>query len=163
VTTRIVVLSDTHVPRRAKSIPERVLTELERADLILHLGDLTEESVLHELEKYAPVRAVHGNNDSPDLKSLLPLRDRFHIEGHSIAMLHGHKGGKTALGAAMQMTGAEVVLFGHSHRPSIQNHNGTILFNPGSPTDPRWSPYRAFGTLEIGTDVRPSIVRLNGN
>lgn len=159
--THVVVISDTHMPRVGRALPPIVMDELQRADLILHLGDVTQESVLRDLESIAPVRAVWGNNDSEELRLRLPERDSFDLHGHRFAMLHGHLGGRTAREAALKVRDADVVLFGHSHR-AWQTWDGDRLYlNPGSPTDPRWSPSRAFAVIDVDETVRPRIVPID--
>lgn len=155
---RVVVISDTHMPRSGRTFPTELVSALGEADLVLHLGDVTQESVLDELRQWAPVRAVHGNNDSPELRRRLPLEERFDLAGHSVAMLHGHVGGRTAREAAMTLSDTEVVLFGHSHRASNARIGPTLYLNPGSPTDPRWSGTRSFAVLDITTTVDAVIV-----
>lgn len=156
--TRILVLSDTHMPRPRRSLPPQVLAEMKRVDLILHLGDVTEESVLDDLGDSAPVRAVHGNNDSFELQIHLPAVDRFALQGHRFVLIHGHVGARTAREAALKIVDADVVLFGHSHRAWQSYVDGTLYLNPGSPTDARWSPSRAFATLDVDDVVEATIV-----
>jgi predicted phosphodiesterase len=75
-------------------------------------------------------------------------------------LVHGDVGGRTALTAARSVDGGDAVLFGHSHRPYCSVEGGRLLFNPGSPTDRRFGPYRSYGWLEIGERIRPRIVPL---
>jgi putative phosphoesterase len=162
MTARIVVLADTHMPRRGRQLPEEVFSALETADMIIHLGDFTGMSVVETLEAYAPLYAVHGNNDDEDLQALFPPARLLTVEGHSMILLHGDIGGRTALTVARSVKDAGIVLFGHSHQPYCKWENGRLLFNPGSPTERRWSPHRSFGVLEVGETVRPSLIRLPG-
>ena len=154
------VLADTHMPRKGRRLDPLVFNELERADLILHLGDITRPEILTELGQFAAIRAVQGNNDSSELRERLPLKDQFVIGPHAITMIHGHVGGRTAREAASRVNGSGIVLFGHSHRPECRKLNGILYFNPGSPTDRRWGPYRSFGILDIDDDVEATIVPL---
>jgi putative phosphoesterase len=160
MTTRIVVLADTHMPRRAKELPTEVLSALQRADMVIHLGDFTETALLEVLQTFAPVFGVHGNNDSEEIRTLFPATRRLDIEGHTLALIHGDLGGRTALAAARAVTGADVVLFGHSHHPWCSREDGRLLFNPGSPTDRRWSPHRSFGLLVFAEEIEPLLVPL---
>jgi putative phosphoesterase len=160
VSTRVVVLADTHLPRRGRQLPVEVVDALGTADLIIHLGDFTELEVATSLEGYAPLVAVHGNNDSREVRARFPDHTTITLEGHTIRLIHGHLGGRTALEAARGERGAEVVLFGHSHQPVMLTERGVLLFNPGSPVDRRWSQFKAFGILEIDENIQATIVRL---
>lgn len=155
---RVVVLADTHMPRSAKALPESVLKDIERSDLVVHLGDFTDMELVHHLRALAPLAAVHGNNDSSEIRTLLPATERFSIGRFRVTALHGHLGGQTALQAARRVTGSDIVLFGHSHAPVCTFVAGTLLFNPGSPTDRRWGRPPSYGILDIDDDIDPHIV-----
>jgi uncharacterized protein len=148
---RVVVLSDTHAPRRWKSCPPRVAEQLRAADLILHAGDVCTASVLDELSEYGPVRAVLGNNDTPDVASwgAEPTLE-LDVDGLRIAMIHDSG---QATGRLQRMRRAfpqaELVVFGHSHIPLDQAGQGLRIFNPGSPTDRRRQPQGTLGVLRI--------------
>ncbi len=148
------------MPRRAKALPENLLAHLERADLILHAGDLVVEDLLHELSAYAPVRAVRGNLDPPDLD--LPETLEFEFGGARVAMIHDsgrREGGRKRL--ARRFPNARVVVFGHSHIPFLEDEDGLLLLNPGSPTDKRRQPDRTFALLHAeGGRVRAEVVVL---
>lgn len=155
-----VVLADTHIPRRAKTLPEGLIPHFERADLILHAGDLLKASLLQELAFYAPVRAVKGNLDPTALD--LPQTLEFDFGGVSVAMVHdsGRKQGRRNRLKKL-FPGARVIVFGHSHIPFLVDDDGLLLLNPGSPTDRRRQPHYTFALLyaEEG-DVRAEIVVL---
>ena len=153
-----VVLADTHIPRRAKSLPEGVLPYLEEGDLILHAGDLIEPSLLDELALYAPVRAVKGNVDPPNLD--LPETPEFGFGGVRVAMIHdsGRKDGRRRR-LARRFPGARVIVFGHSHVPFLEDEDGLLLLNPGSPTDRRRQPEHTFALLRVESgEVRAEIL-----
>ena len=141
-----VVIADTHIPRRAKALPQGVLPHLERADLILHAGDLLDPGLLEELAAYAPVKVVRGNLDPPDLD--LPESLRFEFGGIRVAMIHdsGRKQGRRRR-LRRRFPDARVVVFGHSHIPFLEDENGLMLLNPGSPTDKRRQPRHTFALL----------------
>ncbi|GAC1444587.1 MAG: metallophosphoesterase [Chloroflexota bacterium] len=143
-------------------MPGALLKALETADLIVHLGDFTRTEVIDLLRTFAPLRGVQGNNDDADVCALYPTEDYFTIGYHRFALLHGHLGGKTALDSARKVRGADAVLFGHSHVPYIGEYAGALLFNPGSPTDRRWSAYPAFGILDVDEVIAPRIVPVSG-
>jgi putative phosphoesterase len=149
--TYVVVLSDTHAPRRWKVCPPRVAEHLRGADLILHAGDVCTASVLDELAQYAPVVAVAGNNDGADVTAWGAAETaEFDIDGLRVAMIHDS--GQTT-GRLVRMRrkfpAAELVVFGHSHIPLDQSGNGLRIFNPGSPTDRRRQPAGTLGALRI--------------
>lgn len=144
----VLVLADTHIPRRAKRLPEGLTPHLESADLILHAGDLLVEDVLYELEAYAPVRAVKGNVDGWDVR--LPETQEFDVGGVTIAMVHdsGPKKGRRNR-IKKWFPEARVVVFGHSHIPLLEDEDGLMLLNPGSPTDRRRAPEHTFALLRV--------------
>lgn len=148
---RIVVLSDTHAPRRWRGCPAAVAAHLRDADLILHAGDVCTADVLDELSEYAPVRAVLGNNDGPDVAAWgAPVEARFELDGLPVGMIHdaGLAVGRTAR-MHRRFPEAELVVFGHSHIPLDESGDGVRIFNPGSPTDRRRQPRGTIGILEI--------------
>jgi uncharacterized protein len=161
VSTRIVVIADTHMPRRRREIPLPVLRDAARADLLVHLGDFDGAEVLDSLREVAPLHGVHGNNDSLAVQALFPAEARLTVEGRRLALIHGHLGGRTAREAALRVRDADIVLFGHSHIPSCSTEKGTVLLNPGSPTERRWAPYRSYGVIVLGEGIRASVVPLS--
>jgi hypothetical protein len=149
--TRIVVLSDTHAPRRWKECPPAVAAHLRSADLILHAGDVCTAGVLDELAQYAPVTAVLGNNDGAEVADWGAAETAsLIIEGVRIAMIHDSG---AAAGRLRRMRrrfpDADLVVFGHSHIPLDEAAGGFRIFNPGSPTDRRRMPHGTIGLLGI--------------
>jgi putative phosphoesterase len=142
------VIADTHVPRRAKALPEDLFPHLERADLILHAGDLLDPALLDDLSTYGPVRAVRGNLDPPATK--LPETLQFEFGGARIAMIHdsGRRQGRRNR-MRRRFPGVRVVVFGHSHIPWLEDEEGLLLLNPGSPTDRRRQPEHTFALLWV--------------
>lgn len=148
---RVVVLADTHAPRRWRTCPPRVADELRGADAILHAGDVCVPSVLDELAEFAPVHVVAGNNDGPDVVAWgAPQMLTVELAGLRVAMIHdsGHKDGRTAR-MRRRFPDADLVVFGHSHIPLDETGSGVRIFNPGSPTDRRSQPHGTVGVLEI--------------
>ena len=143
MSTRILLLADTHVPKRARALPDQVWSAVEAADLVIHAGDWVEVALLDALEARAKrVIGVWGNNDGADLRSRLPEVARIAVEGIRIAVVHetGPATGREArCDAAYPET--DVLVFGHSHIPwDTVTPNGLRLLNPGSPTDRRRQP-----------------------
>ena len=155
-----VVLADTHIPRRAHALPGGLILHLEKADLILHAGDLIVPSVLDDRASYAPVHAVKGNMDPPGVA--LPETLEFDFGGVKIAMIHdsGRKEGRRKR-PQQRFPEARVVVFGHSHVPILEDEDGLLLLNPGSPTDKRRQPQHTFALLHAEEgNVRAEILTL---
>jgi putative phosphoesterase len=153
-----VVIADTHIPRRAKALPEGLVPYLERADLVMHAGDLMDPALLEELAAYAPVEAVRGNLDPEGL----PVTREFEFGGARISMVHdsGARRGRRAR-LRRRFPNARVVVFGHSHIPFLEDEEGLMLLNPGSPTDRRRQPRHTFALLRAeGGEVWAEIVTL---
>jgi hypothetical protein len=151
---KIVVVSDTHMPRRAKRLPERLADELKTADAVLHAGDWTDLSVFETLSAYAPTEGVAGNNDGADIVRRFGYRKVVSFGGCRIGLVHGHGPGRrsdteTRALEAFADQKLDAVVFGHSHIPMLKRAGGTLLFNPGSPTDKRRQPRYSFGIFRI--------------
>lgn len=152
---RVVALADTHAPRRWRGCPPRVAEHLRDADVILHAGDVCVAEVLDELSAFAPVYAVSGNNDGPDVAAWgAPPTYELMLDGLRVAMIHdaGHKDGRAGR-MRRRFPDADLVVFGHSHIPLDQAPErataGVRIFNPGSPTDRRRQPHGTIGLLNI--------------
>jgi putative phosphoesterase len=149
---KVAVLADTHAPRSWKSCPPEVARRLHRVDLILHAGDVCRATVLEELAGFAPVRAVLGNNDTPDVAAWGALETlHLDLDGLAVAMVHD---AGPAQGRRRRMRRrfpeAALVVFGHSHIPlDLVAEDGPRLFNPGSPTDRRRQPRGTMGLLRV--------------
>jgi putative phosphoesterase len=144
----IAAISDTHLPRGRRRLPDACVERLAAADLILHAGDLSTADVLRDLEQLGPpVKAVHGNVDSAELRARLPEALEVRTpDGVRIAMLHD-AGPKTRRLERMRkrFPEAHAVVFGHSHIPLHEEQGGFQIFNPGSPTDRRRQPKHTMG------------------
>ena len=153
---RVVLLSDTHAPRFWKGLPPAVAEHLAAADLVLHAGDVCVPSVLDELAAYAPVHAVLGNNDGPEVAAWGAEETwTDELEGVRVAMVHdaGAKQGRAAR-LHRRFPEADLVVFGHSHVPLDEtgpavDGTGVRIVNPGSPTDKRRQPFRTLGLLDV--------------
>jgi hypothetical protein len=134
----LVVLSDTHGDADPR-LRGRTATAVSRADRVVHAGDLTAEPVLDALADRAPLLAVHGNADDPAVRERLPPTRTLTYEGVRVVVTHTHDGGATALSVLGRARDADLVVFGHTHRPTVLEGPPTLL-NPGSHADPRGGP-----------------------
>lgn len=138
---RVGVISDTHVPKRAPRVPDAALRHFEGVELILHAGDLSSLAVLDQLAAYAPVEAVQGNVELPEVLAALPIKREIVVGGCAIGLVHilGDRA-HHARNARREFPAARCVVFGHSHVPYLEDRDGLLLLNPGSATDRRRQP-----------------------
>ena len=149
----VAVISDTHLPRGARRLPDACVERIAEADLLLHAGDFSTLEVLRELEAIGPpVAGVHGNVDSADLRRLLPAERVVEADGARIGMIHdaGPRTGRLERMRRRFGERAGVVVFGHSHMP-LHEHasDGFQLLNPGSPTERRRAPAHTMGLIRV--------------
>jgi putative phosphoesterase len=141
--TRLLLLADTHVPKRARALPDAVWRAVDEAEVVFHAGDWVDESLLNELEvRAARLVGVYGNNDGDGLRARLPEVAEVTVDGIRFAMIH-ETGAATSREARCeaQFPDADVLVFGHSHIPwDTTTPRGLRLLNPGSPTDRRRQP-----------------------
>nr|WP_255622654.1 metallophosphoesterase [Tessaracoccus sp. OS52] len=148
---RLLLLADTHVPARARDLPEQVWAEVEAADVVVHAGDWVTPALLDELERRSTrLIGVHGNNDGDELRRRLPKVARVELEGLRWGVVHetGPKAGREARMRAA-FPDLDVLVFGHSHIPWHTEHEGLLLLNPGSPTDRRREPNCTYLTCTV--------------
>lgn len=164
MSTRLLLLADTHLPKRAKVLPEEVWSEIEAADIVVHAGDWVNEELLDRLsERARTLVACYGNNDGAGLRARLPLVGRAVVEDVRLAVVH-ETGPATGREARMdeQFPDTDLLVFGHSHIPwDSVTPAGMRLLNPGSPTDRRRQPFCTYLRLEIsGSTLTPELRRL---
>lgn len=167
------VVSDTHIPDRVRDLHPDIIAGLKRegVQLILHAGDISCGQILEQLARVAPVRAVRGNRDFITLPHL-PAEEEFSIHGVRIYLAHGHGSWSHYLwdkyiymlrGYEFERyqryltkvsRGADVIVYGHTHRPEIRNQGRTLFINPGSAGPNYEQRQPSFGTLHIGEDGR---------
>ncbi|WP_152729821.1 metallophosphoesterase family protein [Goekera deserti] len=159
----LTVISDTHLPKRAKALPPAVWAAVEAADVVVHAGDWVDVALLDELEERARrLVGVYGNNDHGPLRDRLPEVARVELEGLRLAVVHetGPAAGREARCAA-RFPDDDVLVFGHSHIPwDTTTGTGLRLLNPGSPTDRRRQPHGTWLTAVVD-DGRLADVRLH--
>jgi uncharacterized protein len=158
---RLVLMADTHVPRRARDLPDQLWAAVDAADVVVHAGDWVVDSLLDRLQARASrLVAVYGNNDGEELRLRLPEVATSEVGGVRIAVVHetGAAAGRERR-CAERFGDVDVVVFGHSHIPwDTTAGTGLRLLNPGSPTDRRREPSCTYMTAVARggrlTDVR---------
>jgi len=172
---RIGLVSDTHVPQALPDLPRTLLDRLEGVDRILHAGDLVSPSVVEKLETIAPTTAVAGNMDPPEVRASLSDREILPIAGRAIGLAHGHQRHALqdhyiGLGydapefelfyrtMTAQLPGAEIIVFGHFHKPLVKRWRGILFVNPGAVAPPHRRPTCAI--LELGKDIDVRLVEI---
>jgi putative phosphoesterase len=150
----VAVISDTHMPRGNRRLPDACVRRLAQADAILHAGDFMELEVLEAIQALGPpVHAVRGNVDSAQLITRLPLMRTVRFEDARIGMVHDAGPAQGRLARMRQrFPDAHAVVFGHSHIPLHESRGGFQIFNPGSPTERRSSPQHTMGIATIEAD-----------
>ena len=161
--SRVAVISDTHLPRGARTLPEECVRLLAGADLVLHGGDFVTAAFLDELRSLGPpVEGVYGNMDEPALKEQLPRERIVEVGQARIGMVHipGPAAGREARLAA-RFPGCHAIVYGHTHVPQVERFQQLWVLNPGSPTERRRSPVHSMLVLEIDRSrITPELVTL---
>ncbi|WP_067279776.1 metallophosphoesterase family protein [Streptomyces jeddahensis] len=149
---RLLIMSDTHLPRRARELPAELLAELPHADVVIHAGDWVDTATLDLLESRARrVIGVYGNNDGPELRARLPEVARAELGGLRFGVVHetGSAQGRERR-CRERFPDLDVLVFGHSHIPwDTTAPGGLRLLNPGSPTDRRRQPHCTYMTAVV--------------
>jgi putative phosphoesterase len=161
--TRLLIIADTHVPKRARDLPDQVWAAVDSADVVVHAGDWVDERLLDDLEtRSRRLVAVFGNNDHGALRQRLPEVARVEIEGLRLGVIHetGDAKGREQR-CSRRFPDLDVLIFGHSHIPwDTTSDTGLRLLNPGSPTDRRRQPHCTYLTAAVA-DGRLAEVRLH--
>ena len=147
----IALISDTHMPKGRRRLPDACIGRLKEADLIIHAGDLSTLEVLNELRCYSQVIAVHGNVDDHAVRQTLPETTEVEAQGAMIAVIHDAGPAQGRLERMKRrFPDAHAVVFGHSHQPLHQESpDGFQIFNPGSPTERRRAPWPSMGVGRV--------------
>ena len=158
---RLLLIADTHVPKRAKDLPTRVWDEVSTADVVVHAGDWVEPALLDTLEARAKrLVACWGNNDGAELRRRLPERADAALGGVRFTVVH-ETGASTGREARMASAypDTDVLVFGHSHIPwDTTAKTGLRLLNPGSPTDRRRQPFCTYMTASVANGALTDVV-----
>lgn len=160
---KIGVVSDTHLTS-PKDIPQQLLSAFSEVNLILHAGDLVNLATLDELKKIGPkVYAVCGNMDSPEVKRSLPDKEIIEIEQFRIGLTHGRGAPFNLVETVKEKfkdQQVDCIVYGHSHAPRNEIHQGILFFNPGSLTDKFFAPYNSYGILEVDKKITGKIIKI---
>ena len=147
---RILVLSDTHMPRITHDLPQAIYDEIPNVDLIIHAGDFVEKEVLDKLKTLKETKAVYGNMDSSNMHNCLNQKEIIEVGKFKIGLIHGHGAPRDIIEKVRgEFTGVDAIVFGHTHAPMNIVKDGILFFNPGSPTDKIFAEYNSYGILEI--------------
>jgi uncharacterized protein len=162
---RIAIISDTHMPKGDRRLPDGCVERLMEADVIVHAGDLATLPVLTELQAFGPrVVAVHGNVDDEAVRAALPETAILDAEDARIAVIHD---AGPAVGRLQRLRRrfpeAHAVIFGHSHIPLHETDpaDGFQILNPGSPTERRRAPRHTMAVATAtGSELRFTLIDL---
>ena len=162
---RLTLVSDTHVPTRAKDLPASVWEAVESADVVVHAGDWMAVELLDAFERRSRrLVACWGNNDGEEFRARLPEVARVELDGLRLAVTHetGGAPGRERRCAERFAGSTDVLVFGHSHIPwDTTTPSGLRLLNPGSPTDRRRQPFCTFMTARVESGTLGDVQRLD--
>jgi len=150
---RIAVLADTHV-NTLEHLPKKIIDAISTVDLVIHAGDFTDVQVFKDLKQLRGVKAVQGNMDSMELKTVLPVKEIVEIGNKRIGITHGSgspRGIEERVRKMFESDRIDIIVYGHSHQSQNRVINGILLFNPGKATD-------SFGILKIDGEVKGEII-----
>jgi putative phosphoesterase len=150
---KIAVLADTHV-NRLEHLPKKLIDALSTVDLIIHAGDFTDVQLLEELKRLREVKAVHGNMDSRELKTVLQVKEIIEIGNKRIGITHGSGGPwgiEERVRKMFESDRIDIIIYGHSHRSQNKVINDILFFNPGKATN-------SFGILTINGGTQGEII-----
>jgi len=159
---RILVISDTHIPRAAQDLPRAVYDEIKNCDMIIHAGDFSEKELYDKLCSLKKTQAVYGNMDSAALRHILKEKEIIEIGRFKIGLIHGHGAPKELMETVgNEFSGVDAIVYGHAHTPVNIVKGGVLFFNPGTPTDTVFADVNTYGILEV-TDkkIEGKIIKL---
>jgi putative phosphoesterase len=158
---KLLLIADTHIPKRARDLPAQVWDEVAGADVVIHAGDWVAPELLDELQTRATqLVACWGNNDGPALRARLPERADVTLDGLHLTVVHetGATAGRDARMSRLYPD-SDVLVFGHSHIPwDTTTKTGLRLLNPGSPTDRRRQPHCSYMTAQVASGELADVV-----
>jgi hypothetical protein len=163
---RILVISDTHIPTESEKLPVVIEQEARKCDCCLHCGDFVSYSVFESLSKLTKTYGVCGNMDEEEVRDKLPLKSIIKLDDVTLGLIHGRGNPANILNYIRSefsddFDAVDIFVFGHSHNPLNKKIEGKFYFNPGSPTDNIFAPYRSYGILEInGKDIKGRVLKI---
>ncbi|HPM43690.1 MAG TPA: metallophosphoesterase family protein [Candidatus Omnitrophota bacterium] len=159
---RILVLSDTHIPRTSNDLPKKIYDEIRGADMIFHAGDFVEKGLYEKLSALKTIVAVHGNMDSSALQQQLKAKEVIAVEGVKIGLIHGFGPARDLIDTVRkEFKDVDAIVFGHSHSATNTVKDGVLFFNPGTATDRVFATTNTYGILEVdGKNIKGSIIQL---
>lgn len=156
---KIGVVSDTH----SLELPQGMLDDFKKVDFIIHAGDFCSLDILNKFKKIKDVKGVYGNMDNQEIRQALPRQQVISCGKFSIGVFHGEGAPKVLLEkvqSEFKNTKVDAVIFGHSHQPLNEVINGVLYFNPGSPNDTIYAPYRSYGILKVNDKITGRIIKI---
>jgi len=150
---QIAVLADTHV-HKLEHLPKKIIDAFSTVDLIIHAGDFTDVQLLKDLRRLREVKAVHGNMDSTELKTVLAVKEIVEIRNKRIGITHGSGspwGIEERVRKMFELDCVDIIIYGHSHQSQNKVINGILFFNPGKATD-------SFGIITIDGEAQGEII-----
>jgi len=159
----VAVLSDTHLPGRGRTIPDRAVEIIRSADLVIHAGDVCDAPTLMRLRAIGPpLVAVHGNVDDDEVRAALPATVEVNVGGVRIGVVHdgGHEAGRLRR-LRRRFPSCDAVVFGHSHIPLHAVADGFHIINPGSAADRRRQPHHSMAVVRVAGGTITGVTHLN--
>lgn len=161
---KIGVISDTHIPDRAKELPAQILKDFKNMDMIIHAGDFADPKVLETLKGLCPnIKAVWGNMDPYELRKKLAEKEVIDVGIYKIGLMHGYGPPNElvkVMAEAFKNDAVDIIIFGHSHSAYNKKMGNILYFNPGSPTDKIFASYNSYGVIEINKGIKASVIKL---
>ena len=161
---KIGVIADTHIPDRAKEIPQQILEAFKEVDMVIHAGDFVDSSVLDKLKAVCKnVRAVWGNMDSYEIRKELPEKEIIEIGNYKVGIIHGYGQPNKLIDLVTEIfkkDNVNLIIFGHSHSALNKKRGNVVYFNPGSPTDKIFALHNSYGIIEINDKIETKIIKI---
>lgn len=161
---RIGVISDTHITDKKEELPPKIKEVFKDVDMIIHVGDLVDLSVLEKLKKICPnVKGVQGNMDPHEVREVLPEKEIITAGKFKIGVIHGIGAPINLMDVtteAFKNDHVDAIVFGHSHNSTNVVKNGILYFNPGSPTDKIYAKMNSCGIIETNGKIEGRIIKI---